>query len=302
MTNLDLDRTVTLRLDQPLWPSDVDGSDVRTTVRTCCRAGSPVVVPTRPVRGDCLGGRARARGTGTRSATRHVADRDRGRRCRVDAGEILPSVGWSRGIGAAGDPVSVFQAGGTSRESGRAVLHWSKAGLRDALTYREISSGAVPTGRWLNNLYWLVARSGWYALEQMLDEATAFQHDPDQIAVLRTEPAPAPSPERIETLLHRPARWDDVERVVLNWRDADSLAQALRQAEELEAFAKENGHGFEVALHRDGEPPLHLYRHPWVAVAVAGGTPAAPATAESLLRARSPCPTLPSSRRGRARV
>ena len=140
----------------------------------------------------------------------------------------------------------------------------------------------------MNNLYWLVARGHIQAIGLMVGEATGFTQGLDRLGALHSEPAPPPHNRMLEAYLNRPARWEDVERVVLNWSDdpaagADGLVRATRQRQELEAFARQHGFDFEVVLHRDGDPPLDLFRFPRAFVTVPGSADV-PITSAGLLR------------------
>ena len=313
VTNLDLDQTVTFELDRPLWLPDAFGghaAGTRATVRELLQGGQPGgVFPAGQTRVTVtvwefmravpqVGALLNNWITESRTGRRYVEMRGR----KESELGYLPAL-LPRGDGASmrGDSFrpeepwtlpsymslnSVLRPSGTHSDYGRVVFHWNRAKLRGAVTYRE--NGLLWTGsptRWENNPYWLPARGAWQVIHLMVGEATGFEQAQGQLGALSSEPDPPPTNEMLEAYLHRPAGWDDVERVVLNWSPgaADGLARASRLAEELEAFADENGFDFKVVLHRDGDAPLLLFRYPRAFVRVPGSTQV-PATSVSLVR------------------
>lgn len=317
VTNLDLNASVTLDLDRTLWLPGEGGeeSGTRTTVRELLQGGQPggafpaeqtqVTVTVwefmraAPRVGALLNNwitRTRSAAWGPWYETRRGNKESRSGYLPAllptapEAGSLAdgqlysPEEPWS--LPYYMSPVSVFRPGGTAPGYGRAVFHWKKADLLDAVTFREDGVFDVARHvRWLNNLYWVVAGSDKQVIDLLVGEATGFEQASDLVSALHKEHPPPVSNRMIEVFLNRTARWGDVERVVLTWSadEADGLAQALRQREEMETFAAANGFDFEVALHRDGDAPLDLFRHP-KAFVIVPGSDAAPATVEGLVR------------------
>ena len=317
VTNLDLNASVTLDLDRTLWLPGEGGeeSGTRTTVRELLQGGQPggafpaeqtqVTVTVWEFMRAAPRVSALLNNWTTRfrrAAWGAAYENSRGDKesgsgylpallpKAPEAGSLAdgqlysPEEPWS--LPYYMSPVSVFRPGGTAPEYGRAVFHWKKADLLDAVTFRE--DGVFDNSRhvrWLNNLYWVVAGSDKQVIDLLVGEATGFEQASDLVNALQREHRPPMPSQMIEVFLNRTARWGDVERVVLTWSadEVDGLAQAVRQRDELEAFAAANGFDFEVALHRDDDAPLDLFRHPKAFVTVPGSD-AAPATVGGLVR------------------